>query len=127
LPDLVGLPAAIFIGDDIRTITDADRAVIRECDDPDGLLALQLRLQTGVRVRGRRPVLLATGGMGIVLGMLIISFADATAIVLALVALVGLFAAGFVLQSRARKRAIAAVGWLGAISFRLAQLAARQQ
>ena len=127
MSELAGLHAPVFAGDNVRTITEADRAVIRDFDDPEPLLELQLKLRTGRRMRGRRPVLLAAGATAILAGMLIIAAVDSTLIAVVLVLLVGLLAVGFVLQSRARKRVIAAIGWIGPIDFRLAQLAARQQ
>ena len=125
MSEIAGLAAPVFVGTDVRPMTEADSAAVRACDDPDQLLALQLKLRTGAQQPGRRPVLLATGAWAIVTGLLIIARAAPAIIIVAAVVLSCLLGAALYLQSRARKRVIAAVGWLGVITFRLQQLAAK--
>ena len=125
MPEIPGLDLPVFLGDDIRVMTAADRAAIREADDPDALLSLQLKLRTGTYVRGRRPVLLATGVLAIWTGYLILGSAGPLLSLVALTALLIMLVVAFTMQRRARRRVKNAVGWLGALDFRLAQLAAR--
>jgi hypothetical protein len=57
--EIAGLPAPVFIGRDIRTITEDDRVSVRSCKDRDALQALQSRLVAKARKPGADAWLVA--------------------------------------------------------------------
>jgi len=122
---IAGMTAPAVISNDVRAMEDGDRDAIRASEDPDALLALRIQLLAANSGKWRRAVAFSIGAIGILTGVLIINLASTAVIVSLAAVLVGLFAVGAGIQSRARARAIRSAAWLGTINFRLQQLAAK--